>query len=193
MDSVTQRWGKEGHKKGLMWAAVLASLSLGFCAGLCLADSGVPSKSFFEDYINKKAETYSKYRTEGMEPYLSMTLENNRAFTCVTSAGREIDFQGYVESYKRTFDNWVYAGITPVGVAIQPVSEDEIQVTYTMRMQGKTRAGAAYDVLRENKYTWTRIKADDQQKLAELNPQNLEEYFKEGEDKWIVTKIVYGF
>ena len=33
---------------------------------------------------------------------------------------------------------------------------------------------------------------ETKEKLKELNPQNLEKYFQEGEDKWIVTKIQYG-
>lgn len=61
-----------------------------------------------------------------------------------------------------------------------------------MDMEGKTRGGSRWQVERNNRYTFLRIKAGDTQKLRALNPQNLERYFKEDEDKWIVTKIEYG-
>ena len=37
------------------------------------------------------------------------------------------------------------------------------------------------------------LDAEDTERLRELKPQNLDKYFKEYEDKWIVTRIEYGF
>ncbi len=161
-------------------------------AGFSSAQGNIPDKQLFEDYIAKKAKTFFQYRTDGIEPFLSMTLANNKAFKCITSFGKEVDFEGYVEIYKYTFDSFVYEEISPARLEIKQISDDEILVIYTMTMIGKTRAGARFEVERDNKYTFLRIKAGDQQKLRELNPQNLEKYFKEGEDKWIVIEIQYG-
>lgn len=121
-----------------------------------------------------------------------MTLANNRAFQCVTSGGRVVDFEGYVEIYKYTFANFVYQRISPVRVAIEQINDDEILVTYTMSMAGKTRGGSPWEVERDNKYTFVRIKAGDTEKLRELDPQNLAKYFDRGEDKWIISQIQYG-
>jgi len=152
----------------------------------------VPDKQFFEDYIKNKASTFFQYHTNGIEPFLSMTLANNRAFKCISSAGREVDFDGYVEIYKYTFGNFVYDRISPVKVKIEQVNDGEIVVTYTMSMAGRTRGGSRWEVERDNKYTFVRIRADNREKLRELDPQNLEKYFEEDEDKWIITRIQYG-
>jgi len=161
-------------------------------AGFSSAQGNIPDKQFFEDYIAKKARTFFQYRTDGIKPFLSMTLENNKAFKCITSAGREVDFEGYVEIYDYTFDSFDYKKISPARLEIKQISDDKILVIYTMSMAGKTRGGSWWEVERDNRYTFFRIKADDKQKLRELNPQNLEKYFKEGEDKWIVIEIKYG-
>ena len=161
-------------------------------AGFSSAQGNIPDKQFFEDYIAKKAKTFFQYRKEGIEPFLSMTLANNKAFKCITSAGREVDFEGYVEIYKYTFNSFDYKKISPARLEIKQISDDEILVIYTMSMAGKTRAGSWWEVERDNRYTFFRIKAGDKQKLRELDPQNLEKYFKEGEDKWIVIEIQYG-
>jgi hypothetical protein len=170
------------------FAASYIFLSVGFSS----AQGNVPNKQFFEDYMMNKARTFFDYRTSGIEPFLSMTLANNKAFKCITSAGREVDFEGYVEIYKYTFDSFDYKKISPSGVEIKQINDDEILVIYTMDMEGKTRGGSRWQVERNNRYTFLRIKADDKEKLKELNPQNLEKYFQEAEDKWIVTKIQYG-
>lgn len=156
------------------------------------AQGDVPDKQFFEDYIKSEAGTFFQYRTDGIEPFLSMTLANNRAFKCITSAGREVDFGGYVEIYKYTFANFLYDRISPVKVKIERVNDDEIVVTYTMSMAGRARGGLRWEAERDNKYTFVRIRADDTEKLRELDPQNLEKYFEEDEDKWIITRIQYG-
>ena len=161
-------------------------------AGLSSGQGTIPDKHFFEDYIAKKARTFSQYRTEGIKPFLSMTLENNKAFRCITSAGREVDFEGYVEIYKYTFESFAYKKIAPVRLKIEQIHDDEILVIYTMSMAGKSRGGSSYEVERDNRYTFLRIKADDKQKLRELDPQNLDKYFKGDEDKWIVVEIQYG-
>ncbi len=83
-----------------------------------------------------------------------------------------------MEIYKYTFDSFDYKKISPSGLEIKQINDDEILVIYTMDMEGKTRGGSRL-----------RIKAGDTQKLRELNPQNLERYFKQDEDKWIITKI----
>ena len=186
--------GRIGFLKCTVWIAVLtfAASYVFLTVGLSSAQGNIPDKQFFEDYIAKKAKTFFQYRTHGMEPFLSMTLSNNKAFKCITTAGREVDFEGYVEIYDYTFDSFVYEEISPARLEIKQISDDEILVIYTMTMIGKTRAGARFEVERDNKYTFLRIKADDKEKLGELNPQNLEKYFKEGEDKWIVIKIQYG-
>jgi len=170
------------------FAASYIFLSVGFSS----AQGNVPNKQFFEDYIMNKARTFFEYRTHGTKPFLSMTLANNKAFRCITLTGKEVDFEGYVEIYKYTFDNFAYERISPSGVEIRQISDDEILVIYTMSMAGKTRGGSRWEVERDNRYTFLRIDADDKEKLKELNPQNLEKYFQEGEDKWIVTKIQYG-
>jgi hypothetical protein len=164
-----------------------------FMTGVSFSGEGVPSKAFFENYMAKKTKTFAEYRQKGIEPYLSITLENNSAFRCITSSGQEVDFESYVATYQYTFDHFVYQEITPAAVAIKPINDDQIEVIYTMRMQGQSRAGSRYDVLRENTYTFTRIDAEDTERLRELKPQNLDKYFKEYEDKWIVTRIEYGF
>jgi hypothetical protein len=133
------------------------------------AQGDVPDKQFFEDYIKNEAKTFFQYRTDGIKPFLSMTLANNRAFKCITSAGRVVDFDGYLEIYKYTFDNFVYD-----------------------RMAGRTRGGSRWEVERDNTYTFVRIRANNKERLEELDPQNLEKYFEEGEDKWIITRIQYG-
>jgi len=156
------------------------------------AQGDVPNKQFFEDYIKKEAKTFFQYRTDGMKPFLSMTLANNRAFKCITSAGRVVDFDGYLEIYKYTFDNFVYDRISPVKVKIEQINDDEIVVTYTMSMAGRTRGGSRWEVERDNIYTFVRIRANNKEKLEELDPQNLEKHFEEGEDKWIITSIQYG-
>jgi hypothetical protein len=156
------------------------------------AQGDVPDKQFFEDYIKNKAKTFSQYHTDGIKPFLSMTLANNRAFKCITSAGRVVDFDGYLEIYKYTFDNFVYDRISPIKVKIEQINDDEIVVTYTMSMAGRTRGGSRWEVERDNKYTFVRIRANNREKLEELDPQNLENYFEEGEDKWIITSIQYG-
>jgi hypothetical protein len=185
--------GRRWSLKGLMWAigvtpvAYFAILTGGFAS----AQGNVPSKKFFEDYMTNKARTFFEYRTRGIEPFLSMTLANNKAFKCITSAGREVDFEGYVEIYKYTFDSFDYKKISPSGVEIKQIKDDEILVIYTMDMEGKTRGALRWQVERNNRYTFQRIKADDTQKLRELNPQNLEKYFSEDEDKWIITRIEY--
>lgn len=177
-----------------VWAIMVtfAAFYIFLTVGSSSAQGNVPNKQFFEDYITNKARTFFEYRTHGIEPFLSMTLANNEAFRCITSAGREVDFEGYVEIYKYTFDSFVYDRISPSGVEIKQINDDEILVIYTMTMEGRTRAGSRWQVKRNNTYTFLRIKADDEEKLRELNPQNLEKYFKEHEDKWIVTKIQYG-
>ena len=156
------------------------------------AQGDVPDKQFFEDYIKNKAKTFFQYRTDGIRPFLSMTLANNRAFKCITSAGRVVDFDGYLEIYEYTFDNFVYDRIWPVKVKIEQISDDEIVVTYTMSMAGRTRGGLRWEVERDNTYTFVRIRANNKEKLEELDPQNLEKHFEEGEDKWIITSIQYG-
>jgi len=156
------------------------------------AQGDVPDKQFFEDYIKKEAKTFFQYRTDGIKPFLSMTLANNRAFKCITSAGRVVDFDGYLEIYKYTFDNFVYDRISPVKVKIEQINDDEIVVTYTMSMAGRTRGGSRWEVERDNTYTFVRIRANNKEKLEELDPQNLEKHFEEGEDKWIITSIQYG-
>ena len=161
-------------------------------AGFSSAQGNIPDKQFFEDYIAQKASTFFQYRADGIKPYLSMTLANNKAFRCITSAGREVDFEGYVEIYKYTFDSFDYKKISPARLKIKQISDDEILVIYTMSMAGKTRAGSWWEVERDNRYTFLRIKAGDKQKLREFDPQNLEKYFKEGEDKWILIEIQYG-
>jgi hypothetical protein len=167
---------------------VLASF-LFFTAMPAAAD--IPDKTFFENYIAAKAKTYSVYLKEGIEPYMAMTLANNTAFRCVTSKGEEVDFKGYVDIYKYTFDHFAYRKIEPAGVEISPIDDDHLLVIYTMSMAGRTRAGAAWQVERRNRYTFMRVKAGDRQKLRELNPQNLEKYFGANEDRWIVTRIEY--
>ncbi len=156
------------------------------------AQGDIPDRQFFEEYIKNKAKTFLQYRTHGMGPFLSMTLANNRAFTCITSAGRVVDFEGYVEIYKYTFDNFVYERIAPVRVNIEQINDDEILVTYTLSMAGRTRAGSRWEVERDNRYTFVRIKANDTGKLRELDPQNLEKYFQQDEDKWVISRIQYG-
>jgi len=185
--------GRRQALKGLMWAIGVTSVAYYtiLIGGIALAQGNIPSKKFLEDYITNKARTFFEYRTSGIEPFLSMTLANNKAFKCITSAGREVDFEGYVEIYKYTFDSFDYKKISPSGVEIKQINDDEILVIYTMDMEGKTRGGSRWQVERNNRYTFLRIKADDTQKLRALNPQNLERYFKEDEDKWIITKIEY--
>ena len=155
------------------------------------AAADIPDKTFFENYIAAKAKTYSVYLKEGIEPYLAMTLANNTAFRCVTSKGKEVDFKGYVDIYKYTFDHFAYRKIEPAGVEINRIDDDHLVVVYTMSMAGRTRAGSPWQVERKNKYTFLRIKADDVGRLKELNPQNLDQYFGENEDKWIITRIEY--
>ncbi len=182
------------YLKYLVCAIVVtcAAFSIFPTASIFPAQGDVPDKQFFEDYIKNKAKTFFQYRTDGIEPFLSMTLANNRAFKCMTSAGREVDFDGYVEIYKYTFDNFLYTRISPVKAKIERVNDDEIVVTYTMSMAGRTRSGLRWEAERDNKYTFARIKADDTEKLRELDPQNLEKYFEQDEDKWIITRIQYG-
>ena len=186
--------GRIGFLKCPVWAIMVtfAASYIFLSVGFSSAQGNVPNKQFFEDYIMNKARTFFEYRTSGIEPFLSMTLANNKAFKCITSAGREADFEGYVEIYKYTFDSFDYKKISPSGVEIKQINDDEILVIYTMDMEGKTRGGSLWQVERNNRYTFLRIKADDKEKLKELNPQNLEKYFQEAEDKWIVTKIQYG-
>lgn len=73
--------------------------------------------------------------------------------------------------------------MSPVKVKIEQINDDEIIVTYTMSMAGRTRGGSRWEVERDNKYTFARISANNKEKLEELDPQNLENYFEEGEDK----------
>ena len=169
-----------------------AAFSIVLTVRISSAQRDVSDKQFFEDYIKNKASTFFQYHTDGIKPFLSMTLANNRAFKCITSAGREVDFDGYVEIYKYTFGNFVYDRISPVKVKIEQVNDNEIVVTYTMSMAGRTRGGSRWEVERDNKYTFVRIRADNKEKLRELDPQNLEKYFEEDEDKWIITRIQYG-
>jgi hypothetical protein len=180
--------------KCLLWVVMVtfAAFYIFLTVSFSSAQGNVPNKQFFEDYITDKVRTFFEYRTHGTKPFLSMTLANNRAFKCITSACREVDFEGYVEIYKYTFDNFAYDRISPSGLEIRQINDDEILVIYTMTMEGRTRGGSRWQVKRNNRYTFLRIKADDKEKLSELNPQNLEKYFQEEEDKWIVTRIQYG-
>jgi hypothetical protein len=180
--------------KHLVCAIVVtfAAFSIFPTARISSAQGDVPDKQFFEDYIKNEAKTFFQYRTDGIKPFLSMTLANNRAFKCITSAGRVVDFDGYLEIYKYTFDNFVYDRISPVKVRIEQISDDEIVVTYTMSMAGRTRGGSRWEVERDNTYTFVRIRANNKERLEELDPQNLEKYFEEGKDKWIITRIQYG-
>jgi hypothetical protein len=182
------------YLKYLVYAIVVtcAAFSIFPAVRISSSQGDVPDRQFFEDYIKNKASTFFQYQADGIEPFLSMTLANNRAFKCITSAGREVDFDGYVEIYKYTFGNFVYDRISPVKVKIEQVNDDEIVVTYTMSMAGRVRGALRWEVERDNKYTFLRIKADDTGKLRELDPQNLEKYFEEHEDKWIITRIQYG-
>ena len=182
------------YLKYLVCAIVVtcAAFSIFLTVRISSARGDVPDKQFFEDYMKNKASTFFQYHADGIKPFLSMTLANNRAFKCITSAGREVDFDGYVEIYKYTFDNFVYERISPVKVKIERVNDDEIVVTYTMSMAGRTRGGLRWEVERDNKYTFVRIRADNRGKLRELDPQNLEKYFEEDEDKWIIRRIQYG-
>jgi hypothetical protein len=182
------------YLKYLVCAIVVtcAAFSIVLTVRISPAQGDVPDKQFFEDYIKGKASTFFQYHTDGIEPFLSMTLANTKAFKCITSAGREVDFDGYVEIYKYTFDNFLYDRISPVKVKIEQVNDDEIVVTYIMSMVGRIRSGLRWEAERDNKYTFVRIKADDTEKLRELDPQNLEKYFEEDEDKWIITRIQYG-
>jgi hypothetical protein len=182
------------YVKYLVCAIVVtcAAFSIFLTVRVSSAQGDVPDKQFFEDYIKNKASAFFQYHTDGIEPFLSMTLANNGAFKCITSAGREVDFDGYVEIYKYTFGNFVYDRISPVTVKIEQVNDNEIAVTYTMSMAGRTRGGSRWEVERDNKYTFVRIRADNREKLRELDPQNLEKYFEKDEDKWIITRIQYG-
>ena len=186
--------GRMWFLKCPVWAIMVtfAAFYIFLTPGSSSAQGNAPNKQFFEDYITNKARTFFEYRTHGIKAFLSMTLANNKAFRCITLTGKEVDFEGYVEIYKYTFDNFAYERISPSGVEIRQISDDEILVIYTMSMAGKTRGGSRWEVERDNRYTFLRIDADDKEKLKELNPQNLEKYFQEGEDKWIVTKIQYG-
>jgi hypothetical protein len=174
--------------KQVVTASLLAAFML-LIAKPAAAD--IPDKTFFENYIAAKAKTYSVYLKEGIEPYLAMTLANNTAFRCVTSSGEEVDFKGYVDIYKYTFDHFAYRKIEPAGVDINRIDDDHLLVVYTMSMAGRTRAGSSWQVERRNKYTFARIEAGDTRRMRELNPQNLDTYFGEGEDKWIITRIEY--
>ena len=175
----------------LKWAVAMCLLAsfLFFTAIPAAAD--IPDKTFFENYIAAKAKTYSVYLKEGIGPYMAMTLANNTAFRCVTSGGEEVDFEGYVDIYKYTFDHFAYRKIEPVGAEINRIDDDHLLVIYTMSMAGRTRAGSAWQVERRNKFTFMRIKAGDGQRMKALNPQNLDTYFGEDEDKWVVTRIEY--
>ncbi len=155
---IYRRWSL----KGLMWAIGVTSVAYYtiLIGGIAFAQGNIPSKMFFEDYITNKARTFFEYRTHGIEPFLSMTLANNKAFKCITSAGNEVDFEGYVEIYKYTFDSFDYKKISPSGVEIKQINDDEILVIYTMDMEGKTRGGSRWQVERNNRYTFLRIKAD---------------------------------
>ncbi len=180
-----------GRRLGYAKAAAAMSLLALFIFPTEKAAADHPDKTFFENYIAAKAKTYFVYLKEGIGPYMAMTLENNSAFRCLTSGGEEVDFEGYVEIYKYTFDHFAYRKIEPVAVEINPIDDDHLLVNYTMSMAGRTRAGSPWQVERRNKYTFMRIKAGDRQKMTELNPQNLDKYFSENEDKWIVTRIEY--
>ena len=189
---VLRRLGDRGPRTGyLQWTAVFSLLAtLAFFTARPVA-AGIPDKTFFENYIAAKAKTYSVYLKEGIAPYMAMTLANNTAFRCVTSKGQEVDFEGYVEIYKYTFDHFAYRKIEPAAVEISPIDDDHLLVVYTMSMAGRTRGGTAWQGERRNRYTFMRVKADDAQKRKELNPQNLDKYFEADEDKWIVTRIEY--
>ncbi|MBW1863886.1 MAG: hypothetical protein JRJ02_16220 [Deltaproteobacteria bacterium] len=123
---------------------------------------GVPDEAFFMDYMQKKVDTFSKFKKMGIQPYLDMTLENNTVFLCFTPNGEEVDFEGYLDIYSNTLANAFFIRIKPVSASVQ-----------------------AFD------YTWQRIKADDEESLLDLKPKNVEKYFGPKEDKWIVTEIFY--
>jgi hypothetical protein len=189
--ALRKRWGGGPLMGDLKWAFTMALLASFIFFTEKPATADIPDKTFFENYIAAKAKTYSVYLKEGIGPYMAMTLANNTAFRCVTSGGEEVDFEGYVEIYKYTFDHFAYRKIEPAGVEINRIDDDHLLVIYTMSMAGRTRAGSTWQVERRNEFTFMRIKAGDGQRMRELNPQNLDKYFDEQEDKWIVTRIEY--
>lgn len=196
-DTQTLRTKSRRRGRPLHAVALAAGLCLLFgpvlvTAGISGAQENVPSREFLENYMLKKAATFHAYRTEGIEPFLAMTLEDNKAFRCTTVKGEEVDFQGYLEIFKYTFGRWVYERIEPIGLDVKKIDDNEVQVVYHMLMKGKSRAGMGYEVERLNTYTFRRIKAGDQEQLQSLSPRNVDKYFKAEEDKWIVVRIQYG-
>ena len=170
----------------LIWSVIWIGLT-----GTAHSD-GVPDEAFFMDYMQKKVDTFSKFKKMGIQPYLDMTLENNTVFLCFTPNGEETDFEGYLDIYSNTLANDFFIRIKPVSASVYAFDEDTLEVTYTMLMVGRTGNSARpNDYKRQNIYTWQRIKADDEESLLDLKPKNLEKYFGPKEDKWIVTEIFY--
>ena len=169
----------------LIWSVIWIGLT-----GTAHSD-GVPDEAFFMDYMQKKVDTFSKFKKMGIQPYLDMTLENNTVFLCFTPDGEEADFEGYLDIYSHTFASALYILIKPVSASVQAFEEDRLEVTYTMLMVGRTCSGRPNEYERQNIYTWQRIKADDEESLLDLKPKNVEKYFGPKEDKWIVTEILY--
>jgi hypothetical protein len=165
---------------GVLWTGLTGTAHSG----------GVPDEAFFMDYMQKKAATFFEFRKEGLQPYLDMTLENNTAFLCITPTGEEVDFEGYLDVYSGTFGSILYTRIEPVDVTVKAVDKDRLEVTYTMLIAGRSCAGTS-ESKRRNIYTWQRVKADDEESLRDLAPKNVDKYFGQDEDKWIVTEILY--